>query len=47
VTGIGPLGDARHVCFLERESLGLLDLLLISPLISAMHVCSVVAIGDA
>jgi hypothetical protein len=47
VTGIGPLGDARHVGFLERESLGLLDLLLISPLISAMHVHAVVAIGDA
>lgn len=47
VTGIGPLGDARQVGFLERESLDLLDLLLISPLISAMHVHAVVAIGDA
>lgn len=47
VTGIGPLGDARHVGFLERESLDLLDLLLISPLISVMHVQAVVAIGDA
>jgi hypothetical protein len=47
VTGIGPFGDARHVGFLERESLDLLDLLLISPLISAMRVHAVVAIGDA
>ncbi len=47
VTGIGPLGGARHVGFLEGESLDLLDLLLISPLISAMHVHAVVAIGDA
>jgi hypothetical protein len=46
VTGVGPLGDARHVGFLERESLDLLDLL-ISPLISAMHIQAVVAIGDA
>jgi hypothetical protein len=47
VTGIGPLGHTSHVGFLERESLGLLDLLLISPLISAMHVQAVVVIGDA
>ncbi len=47
VTGISPLGGAAHVGFLERESLDLLDLLLVSPLISAMHVHAVVAIGDA
>jgi hypothetical protein len=47
VTGISPLGHAAHVGFLERESLVLLDLLLVSPLISAMHVHAVVAIGDA
>jgi hypothetical protein len=47
VTGIGPLGHAAHVGFLERESLDLLDLLLVSPLISAMHMQAVVVIGDA
>jgi hypothetical protein len=36
-----------EVGHLERESLDLLDLLLISPLISAMHIHAVVAIGDA
>ncbi len=46
VTGIGPLGNGGHVGFLEWESLDLLDLLLVSPLISAMHVHAVVAIGD-
>jgi hypothetical protein len=46
VTGIGPLGHTKHVGFLERESLELLDLLFVGPLISAMHVQAVVAIGD-
>jgi hypothetical protein len=46
-TGISPLGHAAHVGFVERESLDVLDLLLVSPLISAMHVHAVVAIGDA
>lgn len=46
-TGIGPLGNATHVGFLEKESLDLLDLLLVSPLISAMHVHAVIAIGNA
>lgn len=49
-TGIAPLGQtgrSGHVGFLERESLQLFDLLLVSPLISAMHVHAVVAVGNA
>lgn len=39
MTGIAPLRDARHAGVLERESL---ELLLVGPLISAMHVHVVV-----
>jgi hypothetical protein len=46
LTGVGPFGRVRHLGFLERQSLDLLDLLLVSPLISAMHVHAVVAIGE-
>jgi len=46
VTGGGPFGHIHHESFLERQSLTLIDLLLISPLISAMHVHAVAVIGE-
>jgi hypothetical protein len=46
VTGGGPFGHVRHESFLERQSLTLIDLLLIGPLISAMHVHAVAVIGE-
>lgn len=45
VTGGGPFGHIHHESFLERQSLTLIDLL-ISPLISAMHVHAVAVIGE-
>lgn len=47
VTGFGPLPRTGHSGFLERESLELLDLLLVGPLISALHVRAVEVVGDA
>lgn len=46
ITGYGPLGHVHNESFLERESLGLFELLLVSPLISALHVHAVVVIGE-
>ncbi len=45
VTGVAPFGRP-HVGFVERQSLGLVGLLLVGPLISAMHVHAVVVIGQ-
>jgi hypothetical protein len=46
ITGHGPLGRVHNEGFLEEQSLSLVALLLVSPLISAMHVHAVVVIGD-
>jgi hypothetical protein len=46
ITGYGPLGYV-HEGFLERELLDLFELLLIGPLISALHVHAVIAIGES
>ncbi len=45
VTGVAPFGRP-HVGFVERQLLGLVGLLLVGPLISAMHVHAVVVIGQ-
>ncbi len=45
ITGYGPLGHV-HEGFLEREPLDLFELLLVGPLISALHVHAVVVIGE-
>lgn len=46
ITGHGPLGHAHHESFVETQSLKLFDLVLIGPLISALHAQAVLAIGD-
>ena len=46
ITGYGPLGHVHNESFLERESLNLFELLLVGPLISALHVHAVVVIGE-
>jgi hypothetical protein len=45
ITGSGPFGQVRQ-SFWEQQSIRLIELLLISPLVSAMHVHAVVMIGD-
>jgi len=45
ITGYGPLGHFRE-SFLEKRSLELIDLSIVSPLISVMHVQAVVVIGE-
>jgi hypothetical protein len=46
ITGHGPLGHAHHESFVEAQSLQLFDLVLIGPLIPALHAQAVVVIGD-
>jgi hypothetical protein len=46
ITCYGPLGHVHNESFLERESLDLLELLLVGPLISALHVHAVIVIGE-
>jgi hypothetical protein len=46
ITGVGPLSRARHEGFIEWQSLDLLTVALIDPLISALHVHAVVTIGE-
>lgn len=45
ITGAGPFGHLRHTSFLERQPLDLLNIALIDPLISALHIHAVVVIG--
>lgn len=45
ITGAGPFGTIRHASFLERQPLDLLNLSLIDPLVSALHIHAVVMIG--
>ena len=45
ITGYGPLGHFRE-SFLETRSLDLIDLSIVSPLISVMHIQAVIVIGE-
>lgn len=45
ITGHGPFSRTRHEPFLERQSLEVVSLLIVSPLISAMHAHAVLVIG--
>jgi hypothetical protein len=45
ITGVGPFGHLRHTSFLERQPVNLLDIAIIDPLVSALHIHAVVAIG--
>jgi hypothetical protein len=45
ITGVGPFGQFRNASFLERQPLDLLNLSLIGPLVSALHIHAVVMIG--
>lgn len=46
ITGAGPFGTIRHASFLGRQALDLLNLSLIDPLVSALHIHAVVTIGN-
>lgn len=45
ITGAAPFGNIRHAGFLEREPLDLLNLSVIDPLVSALHIHAVARIG--
>jgi small basic protein len=45
ITGAGPFGHLNHTSFLGRQSLDLLNVSFIDPLVSALHIHAVVAIG--
>jgi hypothetical protein len=45
ITGYGPLGHFRE-SFLEKRSLELIDLSIVTPLISVMHIRAVTLIGE-
>jgi len=45
VTGHGPLGRNRHETFLERQTIEVINLLIVTALVSAMHAQAVVLIG--
>lgn len=45
LTGTGPFGQLRHASFLERQPLNLLNISLIDPLVSALHIHAVAVIG--
>jgi hypothetical protein len=46
ITGAGPFGHLPHTSFLARQSLDLLNLSLIDPLVSALHIHAVATIGN-
>jgi hypothetical protein len=45
ITGAGPFGHLRHTSFLERQPLDLLNVSLIDPLVSALHIHAAAVIG--
>jgi hypothetical protein len=45
IAGAAPFGNIHHASFLEREPLDLLNLSVIDPLVSALHIHAVIGIG--